>query len=286
MNKLILLLLPLAFAFASNKEAFIIKTKDGKTIEYSEMYAQLAKADVIFFGELHNNPIAHWLEYEVARDLYEDKKEALVLGAEMFEADNQIILDEYLSGLIKENVFKEDCKLWPNYQTDYRPLVEYARENKIRFVATNIPRRYASMINSGGLKVLDELSQEARQYVAPSPIVYDPDVSCYKNMTQTGMPGKMSAMVHLAEAQASKDATMAHFLYKNFKRGQTFLHFNGSWHSDNHEGIVWYLRKANADLKIVVLTTIEAENYASIKVEDLQQADFTIVVPTTMTKTY
>jgi uncharacterized iron-regulated protein len=32
----------------------------------------------------------------------------------------------------------EITQLWSNYQTDYRPLVDFAKENNLRFIATNI----------------------------------------------------------------------------------------------------------------------------------------------------
>jgi len=106
------------------------------------MLKEAADADIVLFGELHDNPISHWLQLELTKDLYDLKKDKLVLGAEMFESDNQVILDEYLSGKILQSSFESEARLWSNYKTDYKPLVEFARINKLKFVASNIPRRY------------------------------------------------------------------------------------------------------------------------------------------------
>ena len=60
---------------------------------------------------------------------------------EMFERDAQIVLDEYLNDLITEKKFLDDSRPWENYKTDYRPLVEFARVNKLNVIAANAPRR-------------------------------------------------------------------------------------------------------------------------------------------------
>ena len=80
-------------AFKSDKPAYFLYNKDGKDVKYEKMMKQLEDADIVLFGESHDNPVAHWLELEVTKDLYEQKKGNLVLGAELFESDNQVILN-------------------------------------------------------------------------------------------------------------------------------------------------------------------------------------------------
>jgi len=91
---------------------------------------------------------------------------------------------------------------------------------------------------------------------------------------------------NIAKAQALKDATMAYFIMKNWKKGQTFLHFNGSYHSDNHEGIVWHLKQQYPKLKILTITTIEQDQLDSIDMDVQKQADYILVVDQDVTKTY
>jgi uncharacterized iron-regulated protein len=69
---------------------------------------------------------------------------------EMFERDVQIVLDEYVKDLITEKKFLDDSRPWNNYKTDYRPLVEYAKQNKLPVIAANAPRRYINMVSRGG----------------------------------------------------------------------------------------------------------------------------------------
>ncbi len=270
---------------AQTKPAYLLFDGQGVEVDYGEMLERASHADIVLFGELHNNPITHWLQFELTSDLFDIKGQQLTLGAEMFEADNQLILNEYLAGTITERNFTAEAKLWNNYQTDYRPLVEFAREHGLRFVATNIPRRYASLVHREGFEALEELSDKAISYIAPLPILYDPELPAYKAMMEmTGMPAHVNE--NFPKAQAIKDATMAHFIYNNLPGGGTFLHFHGAYHSNNYEGIFWYLRQLSNRATIMTISTVEQDDPSALSEDHLGLADFIIVVPATMTKTY
>jgi len=278
----------LILSFRSDKPAYNLYDSEGKNIKYEKMLDRISSADVVFFGELHDNPIAHWLEYEVTADLHKIAGERLVLGAEMFEADNQLLLDEYLGSEYEADKFEAEVKLWKNYRTDYRPLVEFAKKSSLPFIATNVPRRYASMVSRGGFEELDSLSAEAKKYLAPLPVSYDPELKCYKDMlSMHGMPG-MGARPNqnLPKAQAIKDATMAHFIAENLPSGKIFIHYNGAYHSDNYLGIVHYLKLYRPGIKIATITTVLQDDITDLEVENRGLADFIIAIPLTMTRTY
>lgn len=271
--------------FAQPRLAYQLFDRDGRLVDFGQMLEKSAQTQVVLFGELHNNPIAHWLQLELTRELAEKIGQQLVLGAEMFEADNQLILNEYLSGLINERNFTAEAKLWNNYATDYKPLVELAKEKGIPFIATNIPRRYAALVNRQGFEGLENLSDEAKRYIAPLPPAYDPDLPGYKAMLEmTGMPAHTSE--NFPKAQAIKDATMAHFIYKNLNRSGVFVHFHGTYHSNNYEGIYWYLRQLDEKLQMVTIATVEQDDISALEEANMRLADFIIAVPRTMTKTY
>lgn len=275
-------------AFGQDKPAYMLYDSEGRDASYQDMIEAISTADVIFFGELHDNPIAHWLEYEVTADLHKIAGKNLTMGAEMFETDNQLLLDEYLGLKYEADKFEAEAKLWNNYKTDYKPLVEFARENGLPFIATNIPRRYASMVSRGGLELLDSLTPEAKTFIAPLPIPYDPEVKCYKDMlSMHGMPG-MGAKPdeNLPKAQAVKDATMAHSILKNLEKGGTFIHYNGSYHSDNHLGIIYYLNLYHPGLTVKTITTVTQSDIESVEPVNTGLADFIVVIPETMTRTY
>lgn len=271
---------------SQDKPAYKVFTGDGKKADYGDMVKAAIKADVIFFGELHDNPISHWLELELAKSLFADKEKNLILAAEMFETDNQLIIDEYFAGFFKESSFESEVRKWNNYNTDYKPLLSFAKDNGLKFVASNIPRHYASMVASGGFEALDKVSDEGKKFIAPLPVEYDPELPCYKDMLSMGGGPMGHASDNLPKAQAIKDATMANSIIKYRLTGQTVIHYNGSYHSDRYMGIIWYLNKYSPGLKITTITTILQDDIDKMGEESKGQADFVIVVPTTMTRTY
>ena len=253
-------------------------------MKYEKMLKEAADADIVLFGESHDDPISHWLQLELTKDLYNLKKDRLILGAEMFESDNQVILDEYLDSLISMTNFESNVRLWPNYKTDYKPLVEVAKKNKLKLVASNVPRRYASLVNSKGFEGLDELSAEAKAFLPPLPVKYDPELNCYKSMME--MEGMGSHVTpNFPKAQAIKDATMAYFILKNWSKGKLLIHYQGSYHSENYESIYWYLKQEKPDLKIVTIHTVSQDEISELTKENTGKADFTIAVDEDMTKT-
>jgi len=280
-----LIILVVILGFKADKPAYRIFSEKGKEVKYKELVTDAMKADIILFGELHNNPISHWLQLELTKDVYVEKQDHLILGAEMFESDNALILSEYVSKQIPRKNFEKEARLWPNYKTDYKPLVEFALEKNIPFVATNIPRRYAAIVYKGGFEELDGLNDEAKALIAPLPINYDPELNCYKQMLQMGGMGA-HVNENLPKAQAMKDATMAHFILKNWKKGDTFIHYNGSYHSDNFESIVWYLLEANPNLKIMTIASTQQPGIEELDEESIGVANFVICIPESMTKTH
>jgi uncharacterized iron-regulated protein len=268
-------------AFAQKKPAYIIFNAKGKKVSYKKMMKDLAKQDIILFGELHNNAIAHWLQFEVTNDLIAQKP--MTLGAEMFEADNQQPLNAYLAGEINAKGLDTLARLWPNYKTDYAPLVNLAKDNKLPFIATNIPRRYASLVNKQGFKALDALSAQEKEWVAPLPFPYESELPTYKNiLTMMGDHGTPE----LVMAQASKDATMAHFILQHFKAGNGFIHYNGSYHSNNYEGILWYLKNERSELAYGTIATVSQDDINKLMEENKGLADYIICIDSNMTNTY
>ncbi len=245
------------------------------------MIKELAKTDIALIGEYHNNPISHWLELEITKDCHDLRE--LVLGAEMFEQDNQSALDAFLAGKLSAKGLDSAARLWKNYPTDYAPLVNFAKEKQLVFAATNVPRKYASLVSRSGFAVLDSLSALEKSWLAPLPFPYDPDLPGYKNM-MTMMAGHGTA--NMPKAQALKDATMAHFIGEYQKPGKLFIHYNGSYHSENHDGICWYLSKWYPNLQILTVTTVSQKNIHQLLTENKGKADFIICVDEDMTNTY
>lgn len=267
--------------WSQDKPAYILYNAKGKKVSYKKMLKFLKDQEVLLIGELHNNPISHWMELEITKDL--SPYQPIILGAEMFERDNQTGLDLYLNGKINAKGLDTTVRLWRNYSTDYAPLLNLAKERKWPFIASNVPRKYASQVARGGFQVLDNLSELEKTWLAPLPIAYDAQLPGYQKML-TMMGGHASE--HMPKAQALKDATMAHSILRHWKPGTLFIHYNGSYHSEYHEGIVWYLRQQKPQLKIATIATVSQANIGILEAEHLGKADFILCVEDDMTGTY
>ncbi len=273
-----------SFIFGKETLAYQIFTSAGKPVDFDKIIKDTENKQFVFFGEYHNNPICHWLEFELTKEMHQLYKNNLVLGAEMFEADNQYIITEYLKGQISATNFQDEVRLWPNYNTDYKPLLEYAKAQNLNFIATNVPRRYANMVFKKGITSLNDLSELAKSFIAPlDRFKFDSTVTCYKEL-MASMEGHGG--VNMATAQALKDATMAHFIAKNSTNKSVFLHFNGAYHSNNYQGIITYLEKTALREKMLTISTVEQENIDKLDTENEGLADYIICTPESMTKTH
>jgi uncharacterized iron-regulated protein len=270
------------FIVFGQQQPYVIYNSKGKKVTYKKLLKAADDSDIILFGEYHNNPISHWLQLELTKGLQVNNR--LILGAEMFEADNQTALNQYLAGEIDRKGLDTLARLWNNYDTDYAPLVNFAKANNLPFIATNIPRKYASMVfKNGGFTALDGLSDLEKSWIAPLPIPFDATLPQYKKMLD--MMGGHGG-TDIVKAQAIKDATMAHFILENYKSGDTFLHYNGAFHSDFHEGILWYLQQQQTDLNYMTISAVSQKEVSKLAEENLGRADFIICVDEDMTTTY
>lgn len=199
-------------------------------VSLETMLNDLQKADVVFFGEEHNDSVAHVLQLNVLKGLYEYKKENLALSMEMFQSDVQLVLDEYRSGLIRETNLEKDGRLWKNYK-DYRPMVEFAKENKLYILAANAPSRYTNRVTRNSLTSLTDLSKDAKALLAPLPI--DTLTGRYYEKFSSLMGDHMGSM-KIYQSQNLWDATMAWRISRLAKEKpkKLILHLNGRFHTD------------------------------------------------------
>jgi uncharacterized iron-regulated protein len=254
----------------------------GRAVKLEEIIAALDDADVLFVGETHNDAVGHAVEAELLRraDKRYTQRRAVALSLEMFERDVQTVVDEYLGGLITERHFLLSSRPWNNYETDYRPLVEYAREHHLPVIAANAPARYVSRVSAQGAAALSSLSKEARAWLPPLPF---PDASAaYAAKFNEFMSGGMAAPppapagtqaaqqpqanphggAHLLEAQTLRDASMAYAISEFLKRGRDPLvvQVNGTFHSEERMGVPEHLAHYRKRARAVVVTIVPDAN--------------------------
>lgn len=283
-------------AFQNDLPAYMIYDKDGSKVSFSAMIEELKKHEILLFGELHDDPIAHWLEKMVTRKIVEAKKDSVILGGEMWETDQQLLLNELLNGTIDKKTYLQYDINWPNFR-DYKPLIGIAMKNDLPFICTNIPRRYANIIYKKGEQYLDSLSDQAKSYLPPMPVYYDLEQPAYAGMLSlfasddsdnshnSHNPMAKFKGPNLVKAQAIKDATMAHNILKHWEKGKYFIHYNGVYHSQNYQSIYFYLKHYKPEVDIVTLSVSRQDDVLQLQDRN-NTGDFNIVVAESMNRTY
>jgi len=255
---LLLLTILLCWETAMAQEARLINTKTGKNITLEALAKDLGKYDLIFFGEFHDNATIHGLQRDLLPLL--DNKRELVMSFEMFERDVQSELDAYVEGWIPEEEFLAKSRPWSNYDTDYKPLIEYARAHKLSVVAANVPRRLAGQLVRQGLSFRDQLDESELKWL-PARHTYPEGEykrAFYATMQGMGNHGMDSSLELLYQAQCLKDDAMAESIVQAFdlKPKARIIHFNGDFHSKAFLGTVTRVNAARPKLKIAVITPI------------------------------
>ena len=243
----------------TNAEQFRIYDGQGNPATLEQIIGEIGKNEVVFLGEQHDDTVAHALQAEIFRKTMENyaKGRKVSLSLEMFERDVQIILNEYLAGLITEKKFLDDSRPWGNYKTDYRPLVEYAKQNEIPVIAANAPRRYVNMVSRGGREKLNSLSPEAKNLLPPLP--YHQPSEAYSNKFKALMgnaPEATAGLDNILSSQSLWDAGMAYSIAEILKKseGGLVVHLNGAFHTENRLGTVEHLLKYRPQTKALVVT--------------------------------
>lgn len=265
--------------FAQNIERFRIYDAEGNQVSFDKIVEAVRSVDVIFIGEQHDDKVAHQLQLDLLKLAVENvKTKQIVLAMEMFEKDVQLVIDEYLQDLITESHFLASSRPWNNYNTDYRPLLEFAKANRLRVIASNAPRRYVNMVSRLGKESLYLLSSEAKRWIAPLP--YKESSKDYKEKFNKLMEITGHQLTNMFEAQTLWDATMAFSISEVLKqnRNSLVIHINGAFHSDEKLGIPEHLLNYLPSTKFLVIT-IRKEN-GSVEFDKLKHSnlgDFVII---------
>lgn len=269
---LTVLFLSTTIIYGQDQDSLIIFDRQGESRILDDILQQAQGKQYIFFGELHGQPEAHQLQLQLLQGLYQRYGDNVVLGMEMFEADVQPVIDEYFGDIINQRSFESESRIWSNYK-DYKPMVEFAKENGISLVATNIPRRYANAVYHKSITVLDNLSDYAKQFLPELPMQVDTTLQSYKSVRDM-IPGHGGE--NMLHSQAIKDATMAKYILLHSGEGKIVYHLNGSYHSNDREGIISFMRDI-APSQILTITTILEDELNLNDIQPFQKADFTLI---------
>ncbi len=278
-------------------EHYRVFNAEGAASSLADIATRMGAADVVFIGEEHDDPAAHHLELELLRLAHQREAKAtsprtVALSLEMFERDVQLVVDEYLAGLITGTHFVQSSRAWRNYASDYRPMVEYARENKLPVIAANAPRRYVNRVARAGRASLLELSADARRFLAPLPYAEASAAYAAKFRQLMGAPPAAGQPAmntphssSLLDAQSLWDATMAHSIHEHLRRAprSLALHVNGKFHSEERLGAPEHLARHRPQTNMLVVTIISDKSFPNFDANRFRRAgDFVIITDATL----
>jgi uncharacterized iron-regulated protein len=279
----------------------IYSSKLGKEVSLNEILADFKTAEVVFFGEEHNDSVAHYLEKTIFEMMVKEYHKNICLSMEMFDRDVQNVMNEYLTGAIREKSFTKDARVWKNYR-DYKPMVELAKTNKLEIICANAAGRYSNLVGRKGQQALMELPAASKLNFAPLP--YDTASGKYYEkliaLTSHDAPAPgdtakkappMMAMgnFNLIMAQSLWDATMAYSIASYLKehKGKKVFQVNGRFHSDEGFAVVTQLLKYRPQTKVLIISCSSDDTFPNLDWSKLKQlGDYVIITDPKVPKTF
>lgn len=266
----------------------IYDTKAKELTSIEKIAGDCAAANILFFGEEHNDSTGHWLEAEIFKVLHQRYGDNLALSMEMFETDCQLVVNEYLSGFISEDRFTKEARAWTNYK-DYKPLVEFAKQNKLALIAANPPRRYVNMVSRKGMKSLDSLPRASKKFLPDLP--YDTATGRYREkfmgFMRGGSPG--TGNPRILYSQSLWDAGMSNSIYQFWKKNKRkkIFHLAGRFHCDEKLGIITQLQNRKPGLRILNISCFSDSTFLNPNWEKFSHlGDYVIITDPGLKRSY
>src|SRR5262245_42571621 len=277
----------------------VYKSGEKRFSDFESMLAELSRADVAFVGEQHNDLAGHRIERAILEGLAR-RRENVIVAMEMFERDTQSSLDDYLAGRLSEEEFLKASRPWPNYPTDYRPLIEFSRAHRWKVIASNAPRPIALQVSKQGLDaarsgVASERKLVAAEFASPMDDYFKrfaeamgkghpPAHQKQQDEKQTDKKqeeDRRATIERFYYAQCVKDETMAESIAKALgtqpnaqgaaQGGPLVVHFNGAFHSDYRQGAASRAIRRLPKSNVKVVSVVPVENLDAINVDDYRK---------------
>ncbi|MFZ1514471.1 MAG: ChaN family lipoprotein [Saprospiraceae bacterium] len=266
------------FGQISENNYRIYSVKLSKEVTLKDIAEDMQNYQVLFFGEEHNDSVAHYLENKMLETMHQKYSNNTALAMEMFDRDVQTVMNEYLKGGIREKNFTKDARVWSNYR-DYKPMVEFSKTNGLDIVCANAPSRYTNLAGRKGQQALMALSDESKRFFAPLP--YDTASGKYydklmaltahapaatTDTTKKAAPVMQMGGFNLILGQSLWDATMAYSIANYLKKNKhkKVMQVNGRFHSDEGFAIVTQLKKYHPKAKSLIISTGTDDSFPNI----------------------
>ncbi|KYN25021.1 hypothetical protein AUQ44_04305 [Vibrio cidicii] len=247
-----------------------LNSPQGQALSLQNLPSELLTADVILIGEWHTHPGIHRFQTDLLHTL--STQRSVALSMEQFTRDKQPVLNQYLAGEIGEQPLISEGNAWPNYESDYRPLVELAKRQGLDVIAANAPKAIVRCIGRQGIGYLDKLDETERHYLAAEINTAD---SSYKDKFMASMHhGQPEQTERQYAAQITWDETMAESIvnYRKAHPQTQIVHIAGKFHTEGGLGTANSILRRAPELKVVVITPVASlsENSSDYQLQVLE----------------
>jgi uncharacterized iron-regulated protein len=132
------------------------------TRKLSNLMDAAAPRRIVYLGEYHDRFSHHAIQLQIIKDLHK-RNGKLAIGMEMFQRPFQATLDEYINGGIDEREFLQQAEYFKRWGFDYnlyKPILDFARREKVPVVALNLRKEITEKVSKNGM---DSLTDEERK---------------------------------------------------------------------------------------------------------------------------
>jgi len=236
-----------------------LQSPSGLDIGLKGFVADIQDADVVLVGEWHTHTGIHRFQTELLQSMIA-ANDNVTLSMEQFTRDKQAIVNAYLASEIGEGTLIKQGNAWPNYTSDYRPLVELAKTNKIDIIAANAPKNIIRCIAKEGIGYVDKLPTDERLWLAEN---INTQASPYKTHFMASMHhGDESQNENKFASQVTWDETMADSIvnYLADNPNKQVMHIAGKFHTENGLGTAASILARAPELKVVIVTPVNVNS--------------------------
>ncbi|BBM81767.1 ChaN family lipoprotein [Candidatus Uabimicrobium amorphum] len=279
MKKLFMVILIIASTIVAEEWPKIYNSNSKGWMDWDKLEQQMLDSKVIYVGELHDHVWGHKIELMLLEKLF-SKNAKVAIALEMFERDTQHILDGYLTEQLTEAFFLKNSRPWGNYQSDYRPLIEFCKLYRLPALAMNVPRRYASFVAKDKEKALATMPDTEKSYMAS-------EIKALKGKYRDKFYEVMGGHVPPAlveryyRSQCLKDDTMAESIVQFLKEkpDTTVISYTGAFHSDESLGVVEKVSALSPKTKKIVISIVPVSSAKFDPSEHSHKGDFILFAP-------
>ena len=237
----------------------IIQVETGEPLSFDRFIDQLESRDLVFIGEVHDNPEHHLIQVQILQALMA-RHGQITVAMEFFQEPQQAIIDRYLAGKSTESEFLKDVnwkKQWSFDYSFYRPLMLAVKENKGKILAVNAPRDIVRKVARSGLNGLDP----DERALLPEHIGLDNEGhrSFLQNVFEDNAHGILTNFEFFYEAQCVWEDTMAENVAASLEGAdEPLVVLTGNGHIINKFGIPdRTAKRIPADMATVLLSPME-----------------------------